>query len=135
MNLLRKLETDGAALMSYGRQFRIAGPAQREARDPIFVRDEHGSSCLSHDHALTSQICSIRIIDLKKKVQGTDDLSEIGRQTYLHTCANIGASSFSRLFTVIFRGGRRHVHNIQQHNTIQLRWNGEQKYTDRKAYW
>ena len=40
----RKMETDGAALMSHGSQFRIAGAAQRKARDPIFVWDEHGSS-------------------------------------------------------------------------------------------
>ena len=33
--------------MSYGRQFHIAGEVQRKARDPIFVCDEHGSSCLS----------------------------------------------------------------------------------------
>ena len=46
MSLLRKLETDGAALMSYSRQFHIAGAAQRKARDPIFVWDEHVSSCL-----------------------------------------------------------------------------------------
>ena len=37
MSLLRKIETDTAALMSYGRQFHVAGAAQRKARDPIFV--------------------------------------------------------------------------------------------------
>ena len=47
MSLLRKIETDDAALMSYGRQFHIAGAAQRKARDLIFKWDEHGSSCLS----------------------------------------------------------------------------------------
>ena len=32
-----KIATDGAALMSYGRQFHIAGAAQQKARDLIFV--------------------------------------------------------------------------------------------------
>ena len=45
MSLRRKLASDGAAVMSYGRQFHIAGAAQRKARDQIFVWDEHGSSC------------------------------------------------------------------------------------------
>ena len=45
-SLFRKLETDGAALMSYGRHFHIASVVQRKACDPIFVSDEHGSSCL-----------------------------------------------------------------------------------------
>ena len=47
MSLLRKIETDGAALMSYGWQFHIVGATQRKARGPIFVWDEHDSSCLS----------------------------------------------------------------------------------------
>ena len=47
MSLLRKIETDGAALMSYGRQFHITGVAQRKVHDPIFVWDELRSSCLS----------------------------------------------------------------------------------------
>ena len=47
LSLLRKIETDGAALMSYGRQFHIAGAEQRKASDLIFVWDEHGSSCTS----------------------------------------------------------------------------------------
>ena len=46
MSLLRKINTDGAALMSYGRQFHIAGAAQRKACDQAFLRDEHGSSYL-----------------------------------------------------------------------------------------
>ena len=32
--------------MSYGRQFHNAGAAQRNVRDPIFVRAEHDLSCL-----------------------------------------------------------------------------------------
>ena len=32
-------DTDDAALMSYGRQFHIAGAAQRKAHDPIFLRE------------------------------------------------------------------------------------------------
>ena len=55
MSLLRKIETDGAALMSYGRQFHIAGEAQRKARDSIFVADEHGSSCLSSTEDLSER--------------------------------------------------------------------------------
>ena len=55
MSLLRKLETDGAALMSYGRQFHIAGAAQRKVRDPIFIWDEHGSSCLSSAEDLNAR--------------------------------------------------------------------------------
>ena len=35
------------ALISYDRQFHIAGAAQRKARDSIFVWEEHVSSCLS----------------------------------------------------------------------------------------
>ena len=46
-SLLPRIKTDSAALISYGRQFHISGAAQRKAHDPIFVRDEHGSSCLS----------------------------------------------------------------------------------------
>ena len=34
-------------LQLYGRQFQDAGAAQRNACHPIFVREEHGSSCLS----------------------------------------------------------------------------------------
>ena len=55
MSLLRKLETDGAALMSYGRQFHIVGAAQRKVHDPIFVCDEHGSSCLSSSEELSAR--------------------------------------------------------------------------------
>ena len=55
LSLLRKIETDDAALMSYGRQFHIAGAAQRKARDPIFVWDEHGSSCLSSAEDLSAR--------------------------------------------------------------------------------
>ena len=55
MSLLRKLETDGAALISYGRQFHIAGVAQRKARDPIFVWDGRGSSCLSSAEDLSAR--------------------------------------------------------------------------------
>ena len=39
LSLLRNLETDGVALISYGRQFQIASAAQRKAYDPIFVGD------------------------------------------------------------------------------------------------
>ena len=55
MSLLQKIETDSAALISYGRQFHIAGAAQRKARDPIFVRDEHGSSFLSSAEDLSAR--------------------------------------------------------------------------------
>ena len=55
MSLLRKIETDGAALISYGRQFCIAAAAQRKARDPIFVWDEHGSSFLSSAENLSAR--------------------------------------------------------------------------------
>ena len=44
-----------AALMSYGKQFHIAGASQRTALDPIFVRDEQGSSGLSSDEDLSSR--------------------------------------------------------------------------------
>ena len=52
---VRKIETGGAALMSYSRQFHIAGTAQRKARDPMFVSDEHGSSCLSSAEDLSAR--------------------------------------------------------------------------------
>ena len=55
MSLLRQIETDGAALMSYGKQFHIAGAAQRNARDPIFVWNEDGSSCLSSAEDLSAR--------------------------------------------------------------------------------
>ena len=55
LSLLRKIETDGTALMSYGRQFHIAGAAQRKARDPIFVWDKHGSRCLSSAEDLSAR--------------------------------------------------------------------------------
>ena len=55
MSLRRKIETDGADLMSYGRQFHIAGAAQRKVRDSIFVWDEHGSSCLSSAEDLSAR--------------------------------------------------------------------------------
>ena len=52
--------------MSYGRQFHIAGAAQRKARDPIFVWDEHVSSYLSsaedlknRGHDAGSRVCWI----------------------------------------------------------------------------
>ena len=54
MSPLRKIENDGAVLMSYGRQLHIAGVAQRKARDPIFVWDEHGSICLSSAEDLSA---------------------------------------------------------------------------------
>ena len=53
--MLRKIETDGAALMSYGRKFHIAGAAQRKVRDPIFVWHEHGASCLSSAEDLSAR--------------------------------------------------------------------------------
>ena len=55
MSLLRKIETDGTALMSYGGQFHIAGAAQRKACYPIFVWDEHSSSCLSSAEDLSAR--------------------------------------------------------------------------------
>ena len=55
LSLLRKIETDGAALMSYGRQFHTAGATQRKARVPVFVWDEHGSSCLSSAEDLSAR--------------------------------------------------------------------------------
>ena len=55
LSLFRKLETEDAALMSYGRQFHIADAAQRKARDPIFVWDEHGSSCLPSAEDLSAR--------------------------------------------------------------------------------
>ena len=57
LSLFRKLETDGAALMSYGRQFHIGGAAQRKAResketvplaDDEFRRLAHGLSDFFH---------------------------------------------------------------------------------------
>ena len=41
--------------MSYGIQFHIADAAQRQARDPIFVWDEDGSSCLSSAEDLSAR--------------------------------------------------------------------------------
>ena len=55
LSLLRKIETNGAALMSYSRQFHISGAAQRKARDPVFIWDEHGSSCLSSAEDVSAQ--------------------------------------------------------------------------------
>ena len=40
---------------SYGRQFHIAGVAQRKARDSILVWDEHGSSCLPSAEDLSAR--------------------------------------------------------------------------------
>ena len=35
VSLLRKIETEGAALMLWGRKIDISGAAQRKARDPF----------------------------------------------------------------------------------------------------
>ena len=72
------METDGAALMSYGRQFHIVGAAQRKARDPLFVWDEHGSSCLSSAEDLSARLKILLVIrDLtrfQEFVRQSDDL-------------------------------------------------------------
>ena len=75
LSLLQKIETDGAALISYGRQFHIAGAAQRKARDPIFVRDEHGSSFLSSKNLARDAGSQVRwFTGLKKFVRQSGDV-------------------------------------------------------------
>ena len=70
-----KLETDGAALMSYGRQFHIAGAGQRKARDPIFAREEYGSSCLSSTEDLRASRKILLVIRNLKYVGSPDSKS------------------------------------------------------------
>ena len=80
MSLLRKIETDGAALMSYGRQFHIDGAAQRKARDPIFVWDERGSSCLSSTEDLRTRR-KISFVMRALRYIGFTGLQEFARQS------------------------------------------------------
>ena len=62
--------------MSYGRQFHIVGAAHRKARDPIFVRDEHGSSCLSSVEDLSARRKILLVIgDLRNYVGSPDSRS------------------------------------------------------------
>ena len=68
-------ETDGAALISYGRQFHIAGVAQRKARDPIFVWDEHSSSCLSLTEDLSARQQILLVIRDLRYVRSSDSRS------------------------------------------------------------
>ena len=73
--LLRKLETDGAALMSYGRQLHIASAALRQTHDPIFVWDEHGSSCMSSAEDLSARRTILLVIRDLRYVGSPDSRS------------------------------------------------------------
>ena len=60
------MEINGADLASYDRRFHVAGAAQRNACDPIFMWEIHGLSCLSSADDLN--VCRkswLVILDLK----------------------------------------------------------------------
>ena len=83
LSLLRKIETDGAALLSNGRQFHIAGEAQRKARDSIFVKDEHGSSCLSLAEDLSASRNILLVVRDLRYVGSPDSRSSYVKLTIL----------------------------------------------------
>ena len=61
--------------MSKGRQFHIAGAAQRKARDPIFVWDEHSSSCLSSVEDISARQKIVLVMRDLRYVGSPDSMS------------------------------------------------------------
>ena len=81
--------------MSYVRQFHIAGAAQRKALDPILVRDEHGSNCLSSTKDLSASPTIFLVIRDLIYGGSPDSRSLCVKVTILSSISHLIASQWS----------------------------------------